>query len=198
MKRLQTYSALTQVTSTVLNGIQDRALSSQAANSNNAISSSVLGGESLFWQGQVIHGQLLKIDDYNDWRDRLVHGWGRALDVDADRVGQSSDYNLNGYLDPGLSGSDGDLVRYFHGYTGTGAYSTTGAATAVSNGNPPVNGAATVRSYYLQVAYRTTNTVNIAMYCDPTTGALYLYNLDASADVYVILHVFASAKTGLR
>lgn len=200
MKRLTTFASLTQVPSATLNGMQDRAQSMQAANSNNdyAITTATginLGGEGLYWQGSVTNGQLKLIDNTNDYRDRLVHGYTRLLSASNVRVGQASDINLNQNV-TALSGYDDSPVEEWDGYTGTGAYSNAGTGAAVSNGNPPVNGAGAFRSYALTIAV-IGGTDEVRLYCDPGTGYLYLYNPNASTR-YLILRAFFTAQLDIR
>lgn len=190
MKNIVLFGALVEVTSAFLNSIQKRALGLLALNKNNDFAASdeeTIGGA---WALQaatagVATATLVQLDDQFDWRDRMV--WGEIIYPTADaRAGQTSDTDLDWKV---------SASNFFFGYLGTGAYSNTaGAGTAVSNSNKPLRGVGGVRSYFVNLS----GTVNtLYLYCEPTTGKLYLYN-DTGSTIYPTLTVLGTGKTGKR
>lgn len=195
MKRISTFSILSSVASAFLNSLQDRALGALPANLSGALANALaatagLGrhGVSFVADTTLAAGTLAQLDDSIDWRDRLLTGELYAVSAGR-QPGGASDYLLN---DPTASAPMGRLF----GYTGTGAYASTAATTAVSAGVPPVNGAAAVRSYAVH-ALTTDGTVWLYLYADPSTGVLYAYNNTAAAFVLAGT-VFGSGALGLR
>jgi hypothetical protein len=197
MKRLVTYVALDTIASATLNEWQDNTRGAYAASSNNQFTSSMDGGDARYYQANLslADATLVEVDSSIDWRDRVLSGWCKRLAA-ADRVGQSTDYNLD---DPSVAAI---ATSTFAGcYTGTGAYSSTaGAGVAVANGSPPVNNATgATRSYapIIDTLGTASTSGNVYLYADPSTGALSLYNASGGA---LVLQVFVecSGDTGLR
>lgn len=125
------------------------------------------------------------IDANHDWRDRVVTVEAFDLVAAANRPGGATDYT-----DWSTLGAGSPALRM--GYLGTGAYSNVAVnpAVAVGAGAPPV--AATGvggTSYMLSLG------ANIFLYCDPTTGALALYN-NTGAALHLWLRVHATADLG--
>ena len=195
MKRYQTYTPLQQVLSAELNGIQDRALGILTGTTGGGytqeIASTCVGMIGAITQhtGVTATATLSLIDSGNDWRDRVI--WG-SIWLTTVRIGQGTDINLN---DTSLAIPQVN----FMGYTGIGAYSNITTGAAVANGAIPLNGAGAFRSYAVTLyAEDVTLTATRAwLYCDPTSGALYLYNnMGASTDM--VGFVMGSGDTGLR
>ena len=192
MLRINTWAPLQQVESADLNDWQDKTRGALPASDNNDLASTdVLGGDLRTWQsaGSLADATLVLLDDSVNWKDRLVTGQFWRITANQ-RMGQSADTDLN------LTSASGPAITSFRGYTGTGAYSSTAATTAGSNGVPPVNGVGAVRSYAI-VADDLGASGNVWLYADPTSGALYLYNASGAA-IYGILTAEAPSDTGKR
>lgn len=189
MLRVVTAVAGNQVASADYNELQDRSTGELAANKNNDYGTTGgKGFDSRLWQptgGSLATATLVQIDSSVDWRDRIVWGFYVTAGSAGNLPGGASDYDFRrGVAAP----------NFFHGYTGTGAYSNVaGAGTAVSNGNPPVAGAGGVRSYRVEVV----TGANVYLYVDPADGSLYMYN-DSGVTIYPCLINLGTGDTGKR
>lgn len=192
MLRQHTWTPLTEVASADLNSIQDKASGVLSGNAGNDFASAtdVIGSDTRVWQNSasLADATTVKIDGSINYLDRIITGTCRRITAN-DRVGQSTDTNLN------LTTAAVSTVSFI-GYTGTGGYSSTAAATAVSNGVPPVNGVGAVRSYAI-VADDTTLAGNVWLYVAPADNALYLYNQTGAA-IYVLLTITVTGDCGKR
>jgi hypothetical protein len=170
MKRITSFTALTEVLSAFLNRLQDLALGIIAASKNQDLGAYSEASASLIWQatGTIAASTMVQIDDVIDWRDRAI--WGECFRNEDDGAGNAEDNNrIGGTTDYNLDWKrtgNGSFDR-FAGYVGTGAYSSL-AGAAVSNANPPVFGAGAKRSYFVNLS----NTGDGAMmlFADPVTG----------------------------
>lgn len=186
------------IPSTFLNQLQDEALGQQEANSNNDLAGDP-GVDVLIWQAATGidpgSNRTRLVDDRIDWRDRVIWGIAEVTLTSANRIGQSNDQSWATYQDEAF---------HWSGYTGTGAYSNISTGAAVAHGSPPVRGASTYRSYFvelrdaLDVASGAPLYEGLYAYVDPSTGYLYLYNAHASSVVYPSLFIFATGQTGKR
>lgn len=188
MDRLTTFTTNSQVPSTTLNALQDRArgqrLASAAATGELSGMAAVTGGgagtEARFYatpSGGFPDADITLIDDSIDWRDRYIkNGWDNfgAANV---RAGQANDYTY-----------DGTLVAHAitSGYTGTGGLDAGGSAP--SAGNPPVSASGKFR-IQLQTS--------LWLYALPSDGKLYLYNATGAA-VHGVLWVEATPDLAKR
>lgn len=196
MKRVTTFSLLSEIASAFLNTLQDRVAGITAANVSGTVGNDLAStagagrqGVSFVFDAALSADTLTQVDDSVDWRDRLLTGEVFAV-AGTRQPGGSNDYLLN---DPTANVPTGRLF----GYTGTGAYAATGAATAVTDGVPPVNGAGVVRSYRVPVLTLDGASAWVYLYADPATGVLYAYNATAS-DLVLVGTVFGSGALGLR
>lgn len=192
MERVTTYAPLDEVESDDLNDWQDFTQGSLGASDNSDIADTKgLGSDTRYAQvtGSVADATAVLLDDSTDWRDRWVEGVCAQVGAN-DRMGQSTDYNLN---TPTVT----SVARCTFGpsYTGRGAYSNLTTGAAVSNGNPPLNGAGVYRSEAPVVD--DFNAGSVFVYAHPSTGALYLYN-NAGGALYLIVRVTGTGSTGLR
>lgn len=193
MLRINTWAPLQEVPSADLNEWQDNTRGALPASAGNDFASTVvLGGDQRKWQssGSLADGALVKIESSISWLDRLVSGSFRRL-TSAQRVGQVSDTNLNVSVSSPIA-----TTTFADCYTGTGAYSSTAAATAVSAGVPPVNGVGAIRSYAI-VVDDFSSTGNVWLWAEPGSGDLYLYNQSGGA-IYGLLTLEAPSATGKR
>lgn len=159
--------------------ITERAVG-QRHGSGSELTAETAGLDGVAWvkAAGVTNGQLALIDANHDWRDRVIHGFVVDLAAAANRPGGAADYN------------NWPPPTVFAGYTRTGGLSDVGTGAAVSNGNPPVwgtGGGGT--STAITVA------TNILLYCDPTSGALYLYNATVNPQ-HLWLQFSATADLG--
>ena len=194
MKRQQTYAALDPIASADLNTWQDKTLGGRAAGvSNDYGATTVYGSDVVRTQltTSVADATLKNLDASIDWRDRVLRVTCSRLNGTNERLGQSLDYETN---DP-LAGTVAKLVTPDL-YTGIGAYSNLTTGAAVSNGNPPLNGAGVYRSY-APVIDDLSAAGNVTLYADPSTGALNLYNATGGA-VWLRIEIEAAGDTGLR
>jgi hypothetical protein len=192
--RVNTWGALDDVESADLNQWQDLTREARTASDNNNLTSSGSEGSSLLrWQAdtQLTSGTLRLLDDSADWRDRRVAVTFTRTAQTA-RVGQSGspgDTAINDVTSSGPARSSSA------GYTGIGAVSNITTAAGVSNGNPPLNAVGANRSYAITVD--DLGAAPVYLYCDPTTGHLYLYN-DSGSSLWPLVEVDLSGKTGMR
>lgn len=202
MLLLNTFSSLQKITSSFLNSLQGVVFGGGPANRNGLYPpTGVLGGDTIwFEQGNtpnlIPNGTLYEIDA-RDWRDRVV--WGSCLIIPSasDLIENSTDYNFDAVTIGGLSGGE---YTVFEGYTGLGAWhATTGSGTAVSNSSGPIRGKTsggdTLTSWFINL---TSTPGALALYCDPTSGALYLYNATSADIVAIALRLHFSGVTTLR
>lgn len=180
MKRVQNWTLNTEVASSDLNTIQDRAVGLVAATLNNTLPAATIRGmDGVAWQcnTDVANGTLITIDDTIDWRDRLIHAWYRGY-AGTNGPGTSGDY---AYASTTLYS---DIY-----YTGLGAKDA-GGVNPPTNGNPPVPAADT--SWALNITAG-----GVWIYADQA-GVLSLYNNSGSTIKSPNVLIFATGKTTLR
>ena len=180
MNRVETYTPNQEVESVDLNAIQDRALGSLKADSNNDLSALPAGMDGREWQytTDLANATQIKVDASIDWMDRVVVAFYRGYGTSNVRPGQSNDYLY-----------DGATLITAKGYTGKGAKDA-GAVNAPTAGNPPVPAPGT--SWAVQIV------TNLWLYANPSDGTLWLYNATGSTIKEPNLTVLATAKTGKR
>ena len=184
------------------NAWQDKSQGLLAGSDNNDFAAAVQGVDSIVWQGQIAAATPTLLDDAHDWRDRLVWGWARFTASSSDRVGQSTDYNLNAAATDGASGvgtsyGSSSPAAPFYGYTGVGAYSNITTGAAVGAGAAPLNDAGVFRSYAVFLAQDAAFATLTSLFVHPSTGALYAYNGEA-VGLYLILVLMATSDLGKR
>jgi len=195
MRAITTFAPLQQILSDFLNQFQDETAGVRVATSNNEFTGQAEPGADVVYiqtLNTVGAADLLEIDTSIDWRDRVVSVAGWLLTADQ-RLGQVADFQMN---DPAF----GVRQVMATGFTGVGAYSDVVLSTSVGPGAAPVNAVGTVRSY-APVLYREVTAfpayASVFLYCDPGTGALYLYNATGTA-LYFTGVVWGFGTTGAR
>jgi hypothetical protein len=194
MKRIVTATPLADLPSATFNALQDRALAARAATDNNDLGAMAQDTDGVIWAAitDLAAGTTRLLDKTSfDWRDREIRGdWVTGVIGGGDFPGGATDYAFN------TSAYDAAGSGRLRGYTGTGAVSHLTTGAAVSNGNPPLNGAGAFRSYTVWLG--NPGVVNdVRLWVDPSNGRLNVYNASGGA-VQLLLWIEASGKTGKR
>jgi hypothetical protein len=187
-KKIQTFAPINQISSAGwLNPIQDLIVGLKTATSNNALASQADGIDARIWShaaGALATGTLVQLDDSIDWRDRVVFGCYVDAAAATNMVGGATDY---------FFATGANTMRFFHGYTGTGALSNVATGAAVSNGNPPVAGTgAGGTSWSVEL-----NASSDLFLYTQANGRLYMYNA-TGGNQFPLVFVLGLGDAGLR
>lgn len=164
MDRITTFAPSSQVPSTFLNSLQDRARSLMRPPGSTEITALTRVARAVINQfadtgNQVLAGDYRVIDQAAngfDWRDTIVEGWIATIGGVNDRLGGSAETFVNTYL---------RNAKRFSAYLGAGA-----KATLVFNRSAPD------LDYFIEADWDgATNNFNV--YADNTTGELRVANI---------------------
>jgi hypothetical protein len=202
MKRVVNFTSLVSPNASFLLSFQTVMGGLRRATDNNDIGSGYgNGSDSVRWQASSAFATATKrVIDTRDWRDRWIWGWvfpgGDGYGTSSQRIGQSNDYEL----DPAdtTAGTPSRMV-WFTGYTGSGAVSHLTTGAVVSNGNPPLQGVGTYRSYAVKARdpVRSVLVPPVLWVFADETGQLCLYN-NCGSDLYPLIQVCGTGDLNKR
>lgn len=192
MLKQHDYASLSEVLSADLDAWQEKTVGARPSSTASEFTSTMVGADRLHIQlnASWANATIKTFDTSIDWRDRQLRGTCALLTGSTQRIGQADDDDCN---DP--IGTTVHVCTFEDEYTGKGAYSDVATSAAVSNSNPPINGAGAVRSCAVVIA--DIGSGYVYLYVDPTDGSLCGYNNHGAA-VYLRIVIEGTGPTGLR